>query len=115
MILHKKGKLTIAKSKSSQRLSVCHWSQYQVKYLDMKQICQILWCPLFEFIRIYQVDIIVKIMVVDLSHTKIENVPLSINLWWRISCLYSNDGFRVYLFPFVKQYVKSNRTDGTGK
>jgi hypothetical protein len=25
--------------------SVCHWSQYQVKYLDMMQICQIPWCP----------------------------------------------------------------------
>jgi hypothetical protein len=30
------------------KLSVCHWSQYWVKYLDMKQICQILWCPLFR-------------------------------------------------------------------
>jgi hypothetical protein len=27
---------------------ITQWSQYSVKYLDMKQICQILWCPLFR-------------------------------------------------------------------
>jgi hypothetical protein len=33
------------------KLSVCHWSQYWVIYLDMKQICQILWWPLFKVHR----------------------------------------------------------------
>jgi hypothetical protein len=31
------------------KLLVCHWSQYSARYLDMKQICHILWCPLFRF------------------------------------------------------------------
>jgi hypothetical protein len=43
------------------KLTVSHWSQYSIKYLGMKQICQILWCPL----SLYQVDIIVKVMIVD--------------------------------------------------
>jgi hypothetical protein len=60
MLLHWRGKLMIAKSKSSRLsyievvslplesiLSKIQNSEVNNVYLDMKQICQILWCPLF--------------------------------------------------------------------
>jgi hypothetical protein len=69
MLLHKKVKLMIAKSKSS-RLShsevvslplesiLSKMSRYEA---DFVRFCGVLY---FEFIGIYQVDIIVKIMIV---------------------------------------------------
>jgi hypothetical protein len=55
MLLHRKGNLTIAESKSL-RLSYSEVVSLPLesilsKYLDMKQICQILWCPLFRVHR----------------------------------------------------------------
>jgi hypothetical protein len=66
MLLHRKGKLTIAKSKSS-RLSYSEVVSLPLESIFSKisrfvRFCEFLY---FEFIGIYQVDIIVKIMVVD--------------------------------------------------
>jgi hypothetical protein len=56
-----------ARSKSSRLsynvvVSQCHILE---KYLDVKQICQTQWCPLFQVHGVYQQDINVKIMIAD--------------------------------------------------
>ena len=70
MLLHRRGKLTIALSKSS-RLSYCEVVSLPLKSIlskisrydaDFVRYCGVLY---FEFIGIYQVDIIVKTMIVD--------------------------------------------------
>jgi hypothetical protein len=58
------------------------------RYLDMKQICQILWCPLFRVHGIYQVDIIVKIMIVDWC----DNINIS-------ECMVGRHGYFFCYYP----------------
>ena len=66
MLLHRKGKLTIAKSKSS-RLSYSEVVSLPLGSIISKIPRDCMRCPYFEFIGIYQLDIhvIVRIMIVD--------------------------------------------------
>ena len=68
MLLYRKGKLTIAMSKSS-RLSynevVSLSSASKLSKISMKQIFRFCCVLYFEFIEIYLVDITVEIMIID--------------------------------------------------